>query len=48
MVSVMFIGGIPWPEALEGQPFSRDVESNVLLSHSQSKWDQLKDLHRVT
>ncbi len=126
VVSVMFIGGIPWPEALEGKPFSRDVEanlayrppsgkklflsispldrdrknlapywgakdnqplpppwdkralnspevkqayldfvqraieamkpdflaigieSNVLLSHSREKWNQLKDLHRAT
>lgn len=29
IVSVMFIGGIPWPEALEGKPFSQDVESNL-------------------
>ncbi len=29
IVSVMFIGGIPWPEALEGKPFSRDVENNL-------------------
>jgi len=29
IVSVMFIGGIPWPEALEGRPFSKDVESNL-------------------
>ncbi len=29
MVSVMFIGGIPWPEALEGKPFSQDVQSNL-------------------
>lgn len=29
IVSVMFIGGIPWPEALEGKPFSRDVEANL-------------------
>ena len=25
LVSVMMIGGIPWTEALEGRPFSRDV-----------------------
>jgi len=126
IVSVMFIGGIPWPEALDGKPFSRDVtanlgyrppagtkvflsispldrdrknlapywgekdnqplpapwgsralnspevrqaflyfvtravetmkpdylaigiESNVLLSHSREKWNQLKELHRAT
>ena len=29
VVSVMFIGGIPWPEALEGKPFSQDVENNL-------------------
>jgi len=29
IVSVMFIGGIPWPEALEGKPFSRDVENSL-------------------
>ena len=29
IVSVMVIGGIPWPEALEGKPFSRDVENNL-------------------
>lgn len=27
IISVMFIGGIPWPEALEGKPFSKDVEN---------------------
>lgn len=126
IVSVMFIGGIPWPEALDGKPFSRDVaanlayrppagtkvflsispldrdrknlapywgekdnqplppawagralnsvevrkaylnfvlraveslkpdylaigiESNVLLSHSRTKWNQLKELHQAT
>ena len=26
IISVMFIGGIPWPEALEGKPFSKDVQ----------------------
>jgi hypothetical protein len=25
----MFIGGIPWPEALDGKPFSKDVENNL-------------------
>ena len=29
LVSVMFIGGIPWEEALEGKPFSKDVENNL-------------------
>jgi hypothetical protein len=28
IVSVMFIGGIPWPEVLAGKPFSKDVESH--------------------
>ena len=29
VVSVMFIGGIPWPEALAGTPFSQNVENNL-------------------
>lgn len=29
IVSVMFIGGIPWQEALDGKPFSKDVDSNL-------------------
>jgi hypothetical protein len=29
IVSVMFIGGIPWPEALAGKPFSKDIEDNL-------------------
>jgi Glycosyl hydrolase family 53 len=29
IVSVTFIGGVPWPEALEGKPFSKDVQSNL-------------------
>lgn len=29
IVSVMFIGGIPWPEAFDDQPFSKDVENNL-------------------
>lgn len=29
IVSVMFIGGIPWPEALDGKPFSKDVQENM-------------------
>lgn len=29
IVSVMFIGGIPWPEALSGMSFSKDVENNL-------------------
>jgi hypothetical protein len=29
IVSVMFIGGVPWPEALEGAAFSEDVDRNL-------------------
>lgn len=29
VVSVMFIGGIPWPEALDNKPFSQDVQNNL-------------------
>jgi len=29
IVSLMFIGGIPWPEALDGKPFSKDVQANM-------------------
>ncbi|HEY7218344.1 MAG TPA: glycosyl hydrolase 53 family protein [Candidatus Binatia bacterium] len=29
ILSVMFIGGIPWPEALDGKPFSKDVQANL-------------------
>ena len=29
IVSVMFIGGIPWPESLDGKPFSKDVQDNL-------------------
>ena len=29
IVSVMFIGGIPWPEALDDKPFSQDVQNNM-------------------
>ncbi|MEX0806687.1 MAG: glycosyl hydrolase 53 family protein [Candidatus Binatia bacterium] len=29
IVSVMFSGGIPWPEALDGKPFSKDVQANL-------------------
>ena len=29
LVSVMFIGGVPWPEALAGKPFSKDVMDNL-------------------
>ncbi len=29
IVSVNFIGGIPWPEALDGKPFSKDVQENL-------------------
>jgi hypothetical protein len=29
IVSIMFIGGLPWPEALADKPFSQDVENNL-------------------
>ena len=29
LVSVMFIGGIPWQEALDDKPFSKDVQDNM-------------------
>jgi hypothetical protein len=29
LVSVMFIGGIPWQEALDGKPFSQDVQNHL-------------------
>jgi len=29
IVAVMFIGGIPWPEAFDGKPFSKDVQENM-------------------
>ncbi|AMV29496.1 Glycosyl hydrolase family 53 [Gemmata sp. SH-PL17] len=29
IVSVMFIGGVPWPEAHDGKPFSKDVDNNL-------------------
>lgn len=29
IVSVTFIGGIPWQEALDGKPFSKDVQENL-------------------
>jgi hypothetical protein len=29
IVSVMFIGGIPWQEALDGKPFSKDVQESM-------------------
>jgi hypothetical protein len=29
IVSVMFIGGVPWPEALDGKPFSKDVQDHL-------------------
>lgn len=29
IVSVMFIGGIPWPEAMAAEKFSWDVEANL-------------------
>ena len=29
IVSIMFIGGLPWSEAHDGNPFSKDVENNL-------------------
>ncbi len=29
LVSLMFIGGVPWQEALDGKPFSADVQSKL-------------------
>jgi acetyl esterase/lipase len=29
MVTVCFIGGIPWPESLAGKPFSKDVQNQL-------------------
>jgi hypothetical protein len=29
IVSVTLIGGVPWPEALEGKPFSKDIDTNM-------------------
>ena len=29
IVSVMFIGGLPWAEALDGKPFSNDVQQSM-------------------
>jgi len=29
LVSIMFIGGVPWPEALAAKPFSQDVRNNL-------------------
>jgi hypothetical protein len=29
IVSVMFIGGVPWPEALDSKPFSKDVQEHL-------------------
>jgi hypothetical protein len=29
IVSVMFIGGIPWQEALDGKPFTQDVQNSL-------------------
>jgi hypothetical protein len=37
IVSVMFIGGIPWPESLAGQPFSQDVQNNLAYRPPQGK-----------
>lgn len=37
IVSVTFIGGIPWPEALAGKPFSKDVQTSLSGRPSGSK-----------
>ena len=37
VVSVMFIGGIPWPEALADKPFSQDVQNNMAYQPPQGK-----------
>lgn len=29
LISVMFFAGIPWPEALENKPFSKDVQNHM-------------------
>lgn len=29
IVAVMFINGVPWPEAMDGKPFSKDVQDNM-------------------
>ena len=29
IVSIPFISGVPWPEALDGKPFSKDVQDNM-------------------
>jgi glycosyl hydrolase family 53 len=29
IVSIILIGGVPWPEALDGKPFSKDIDSNM-------------------
>ncbi len=37
IVSVMFIGGVPWPESLAGEPFSRDVQNNLAYHPPEGK-----------
>jgi len=37
IVSVNFIGGIPWPEALDGKPFSKDVQESMAYRHPAGK-----------
>jgi hypothetical protein len=29
ILSIMFIGGVPWPEALDDKPFSKDVQEHM-------------------
>jgi hypothetical protein len=37
IISLQFIGGIPWPEALEGKPFSKDVQEHLLARPTADK-----------
>ena len=29
IVSITLVGGVPWPEALDGKPFSKDIDGNI-------------------
>lgn len=42
-ISVMFIGGIPWPEARDGRPFSKNVQDN--LNYRPPEWKEADSLH---
>ncbi len=37
LVSIMFVGGIPWQEALENKPFSQDVQNNLAYQVPEGK-----------